>query len=204
MASRWISRAVGAVLEVVADARGFGGQLLGLAHGDEAGVQAVGERGAEDEAAGLDAEDEVDVLADVVRGQRVDELREAGLVLQQRGDVVEEDAGLGEVGHGADEFLERLAINRNRHDLYHAPSISNGPSCAPSLSASSSSMTASTRLPREPLRKCNFQLLRAFGRACGDDFDVALRRCSSPSRAGQAPLLRDARTSGSRRPAPGL
>ncbi len=31
---------------------------------------------------------------------------EAGLVLEQRGDVVEEDAGLGEVGNGADERLE--------------------------------------------------------------------------------------------------
>ncbi len=49
---------------------GFGGELAGLAHGDEAGVQAIGERGAEDEAAGLDAEDEIDVLADVVLRRR--------------------------------------------------------------------------------------------------------------------------------------
>jgi len=43
--------------------------------------------------------------------QRVDELREAGLVLEQGGDVVEEDAGLGEVGHGADELLQGLTVD---------------------------------------------------------------------------------------------
>src|SRR5579875_1698773 len=54
---------VGAVLEVVLYGFGGSGELAGLADGDEAGVEAVGERGAEDEAAGFDAEDEVDVLA---------------------------------------------------------------------------------------------------------------------------------------------
>jgi hypothetical protein len=51
-----------AVLQVVADAGNGRGQLLGLAHGDEAGVEAVGQRGAEDEAARLDAQDQVDFL----------------------------------------------------------------------------------------------------------------------------------------------
>ena len=96
---------VGAVLEVVVDAGDGGGELFGLADGDEAGVEAVGEGGAEDEAAGLDAEDEVDFAADVVGGEGVDELGEAGLVAEEGGDVVEEDAGFGEVGDGADEAL---------------------------------------------------------------------------------------------------
>jgi len=102
---------VGAVLEVVADFGRGGGEFFGLADRDEAGVEAVGERGAEDEAAGFDAEDHVDVFADVVRGEGVDELGEAGFILEQRGDVVEEDAGLGEVGDRADELLERLAVD---------------------------------------------------------------------------------------------
>jgi hypothetical protein len=62
-------------------------------------------------------------MADVVLGQRVDELREAGLVLQQRGDVVEEDAGLGKVWHGADELLQWLTVDWFCLTHYHAPSI---------------------------------------------------------------------------------
>src|SRR6185312_3576747 len=78
---------VGAVFEVVVDAGGGGGELSGLAHRNESGVEAVGQGGAEDEAARFDAEDEVDVLADVVLRESVDELGEAGLVLQERSDV---------------------------------------------------------------------------------------------------------------------
>jgi hypothetical protein len=60
---------------------------------------------------GLHAEDEVDALVDVVGREGVDELGEAGLVLEQGGDVVEEDAGLGEVRDGAHEGLEGLAVD---------------------------------------------------------------------------------------------
>src|SRR5579875_3701375 len=102
---------VRAVFEVVLNFGRGGGELLRLAHGDEAGVQAVSQRRAEDEAAGLDAENEIDVFADVVLGEGVDELREAVLVLEQRGDVVEQDAGFGEVRDGADELFEGLAVD---------------------------------------------------------------------------------------------
>ena len=102
---------VGAVFEVVALRDDLGGELFGLADGDEAGVEAVGDGGGEDEAAGLGAEDDVDVLPDVVPGEGVNHPRETGAVLEQGGDVVEEDAGLGEVGDGADERLERLAVD---------------------------------------------------------------------------------------------
>jgi hypothetical protein len=103
---------VGAVLEVVGDAGDGGGELARLAHGDEAGVEAVGEGGSEDEAAGLNAEDEVDVFFDVIRGERIDEFGEAGLIFEKRGDVIEEDAGLGEVGYGADEGLQLFYVDR--------------------------------------------------------------------------------------------
>ena len=54
---------VGAVFEVVGDADAGGGEFLGFAHGDEAGAEGVGECGGEDEAAGFDADDGIDLLA---------------------------------------------------------------------------------------------------------------------------------------------
>src|SRR6185437_13001478 len=105
------------VFEVIAHARGLRGQLLRLAHWNEAGVQAISQRRPEDKAARLNAEDQVDVLLNVVRGQRVDQLRKTGLVLQQRGDVVEQDARLGKVRHGADQLLQRFTVQRLLHFL---------------------------------------------------------------------------------------
>ena len=94
---------VGAVLQIVGDADAFGGQLLRLAHRHEAGAERVGERRGEDEAAGFDAEDDIDLRIAVVVLQAVDDAAKSVRVLEQRGDVVEENAGLGEVGHLADE-----------------------------------------------------------------------------------------------------
>ena len=107
---------VGAVFEVVVHAGALRGKLLWLAHGDEACVQTVCDGWAKDEAASFDAQDEVDFFADVVGGEGVDELREAGFVLEESGDVIEEDSRLGEVGDGANEFFQRLTV----HDLRHA------------------------------------------------------------------------------------
>src|SRR5699024_3087299 len=53
-----------AVLEVVGQPGGLSRQLPGLAHGDEAGADLVGQRGAEHEAARLGADDDVDVLGE--------------------------------------------------------------------------------------------------------------------------------------------
>lgn len=108
---------VGAVLEVVGDLCRGGRQLLRLADGNKACIEAVGHSWPEDEAAGLNAENEIDVFVDVVGGQSVDHLRKASLVLQERGDVVEEDAGFGEVGHGAYERLERLTVDGIGHGI---------------------------------------------------------------------------------------
>src|SRR6266702_3981820 len=146
---------VGAVLQVVADARGLRRQLLGLAYRHEARVQPVRQRRAEDEPARLDTEHQVDLLADVVRRQRVGQLCEALLVLQQRGDVVEQNARLGKIRNGADKVLQRFTVDLFPQLHYHAPSISNVFNAAPSLSASWCSTTWSTRLPREPLASAN-------------------------------------------------
>ena len=204
MASRWISSESVAVLQVVADAGGWRGELLGLAHGDEAGVEAVGQRGAEDEAARLDAEDQVDLLADVVLRQRVDELREAGLVLQQRGDVVEEDAGLGEVGHGADELLQRLAVDWFRWGHYHAPSIWNDCNSSPSLSATGWLSIVVDAASAGAAGQRQDEVLQLVGRTGGEHLDVPVVGVAHPSAQANARPPRAARTSESPRPAPGL
>ena len=157
---------VGAVFQVVVDAGDGGGELFGLADGDEARVEAVGERRAEDETAGLNAEDEVDLAADVVGGEGVDELGEAGFVAEEGGDVVEEDAGPGKVGDGADEALEGLAVEGGSVRVevhYHAPSIWNGPRASASESSRGCSRIWSTRLPREPLRRARRSSARSSG-----------------------------------------
>ena len=68
---------VGAVLQIVGDADAFGGEFLGLAHGHEAGAQRVGQRGGEDEAAGFDAEHDIDLGVAVMVFESVDHAAEA-------------------------------------------------------------------------------------------------------------------------------
>ena len=72
-------------------------QLAGLARADEAGAEAVGDGGAEDEPARLRPQHDVDVLAGAVLDDAVDRLAQRTRVLQERHDVAEEDALLGEV-----------------------------------------------------------------------------------------------------------
>ena len=79
-----------------------GGELARLARGDEARVEARRERAAEDEAARLDADDDVDVLADEALGERVEHDVERARAREQRRDVLEEDPRLGEIGDVAD------------------------------------------------------------------------------------------------------
>ena len=86
------------------------GSFLGLRTGTKPAFEAIGERRSEDEAASLDAENEIDLLPDVVGGEGVDELGEAVLILEQGGDVVEENSRLGEVWNGPDEGLQGLAV----------------------------------------------------------------------------------------------
>src|SRR5271166_4931871 len=100
------------ILQIVGNAGRRSRQLSRLSYGDKSSVQAVGERRAEDEAARFDAKHQVDVLSDVMGSQRVNQFGKALLVLQQCRDVVKENARLGKVGDGADQFLQRVAINR--------------------------------------------------------------------------------------------
>src|SRR5208282_4073842 len=101
---------VAAIFELIADLQGFGGQLSRFADRNESRVQPVGESWTEDKSPSLHAEHQVNLLADVVCRERVNQPREADLVLEERGDVVEEDAFFREVGHLTDQLLQPLAI----------------------------------------------------------------------------------------------
>src|SRR5258708_16380319 len=61
-----------AVFQVVFHLGDRGRKLLRLAHRNEAGVEAVSQGGTEDEAACLDPEHEIDLLADVIGGEGID------------------------------------------------------------------------------------------------------------------------------------
>ena len=61
-----------AVFEIVGHCDFFVGELAGLADEDEAGAEAAGDGGAEDEAAAFGADDEVDILAAEGIGQQFD------------------------------------------------------------------------------------------------------------------------------------
>src|ERR1019366_3464583 len=94
--------AVGAVFEFVVVAYGFGGQLAFLADRDEAFVQRVSQRCAEDKAARFDAGDLVDLHVLVALRQLIYRGAKIDRVFEQSGDVAELDALLGIVRDGAD------------------------------------------------------------------------------------------------------
>ena len=77
-------------------------QLAWLARADEAGAEAVGHRGAEDEPARLSSHHDVHVLAYAVLDEAVHCLVEGLRLLKQRHDVAEEDPLLGEIRDVAD------------------------------------------------------------------------------------------------------
>ena len=105
---------VGAVLERVLDGQRLGRQLAQLADRHEARVQLVRHRRREDEPARLHAHDDVDLLVAVRLEHQVDRLLVGRGVLEQRRDVVEQDAGLREVGDLADLRAKRLGGHRGR------------------------------------------------------------------------------------------
>ena len=103
---------VGAVLEGVLDGQRLGRELAELADRDEARAELDRHRRAEDEAARLHADDDVDLLAPVGLEHEVDRLAVRGRILQQRRDVVEQDPRLREVRDLADLLAKRLGGHR--------------------------------------------------------------------------------------------
>jgi hypothetical protein len=98
----------GAVFEVVAGAEGFPGQLAFFAHRNKAGVELLGDEGAKDEPARVDADDLV-YLGDASGGDHaVDGLRQQFGVCQDGSDVLEQDARFRKIRHVTDGGGERL------------------------------------------------------------------------------------------------
>jgi hypothetical protein len=86
-------------------------QLAHLAHGHEAGANAVGDRRAENEAAALYSDDQRDPLAMIGLRHGVDRELETLRVAQQGRDVIEKDAGLGKVRHVANPRLQKFHLS---------------------------------------------------------------------------------------------
>ena len=83
------------------------GKLAGLAGGHKAGTQPVGDGRADEKAASLGSNHLGDALAKEVLGHCVHAGREALLVCDERGDVLEDDARLRVVRDVHDEVLVR-------------------------------------------------------------------------------------------------
>ena len=94
---------IAAVLQIVFVDDRVGRQFSRFADGDYAQAEFEGQRTGEQEAAGLDRRDHVELHAPPGLGESADRLGEPGRVGQQRRDVAKQDARLGEVGNRADE-----------------------------------------------------------------------------------------------------
>src|SRR5580658_3605120 len=109
-----------AVLQGVGNAYGGVWQLALLADGHEAGRQLVRHRAAEDEAARLDAGHVGDTRARPRLDQLVDDRAEHPRIAQERGDVAEDDSGLGVIRDRADGVADRLRTDGGHGALYDA------------------------------------------------------------------------------------
>jgi len=106
-----------AVLQRVRLAQRRAGQLARLAHRHEAQPHPVGDRRADDEPAGLDADDDVDP-AGIPSRHIVDHCRKGFGVGQKWGEVLEQHAGLGEVGDVVDPATHHLVDRRPGRDRH--------------------------------------------------------------------------------------
>jgi len=92
-----------AVFEGVGEGEFFGGELAGLADGDEAAGKGLGDGGAENKTAGLRANDGLNAFAAEGIAKNFNGHGEALGTGEERGDVFEEDSLFGEVGNIANE-----------------------------------------------------------------------------------------------------
>src|SRR5882762_3079123 len=102
---------VRAVLERVGNTGGLGGEFLGLANGNEACAESVGQSGGEYEAARLDSRDDVNRVTFIVLAETVDQQVKSLFVFQKRGQIVKENPGLRVIGHFADQLLQIVHSN---------------------------------------------------------------------------------------------
>lgn len=109
-------KGIGTVLESVLDAFDRGGELLRLAHRNEAGPDSVGESGSEEKSACFDTDDLIDIGSGIAGFQGVEDTAKSLRILEEGGDVVEIDPGLGEVEDLADHGFELVHLWRAGSD----------------------------------------------------------------------------------------
>src|SRR5215471_5166972 len=114
---------VEAVLERIGDRDPLVRQLALLADRHESGGHLMRHRAAQNKAARLDAGDLVDLHARPRLHQLVDGAAEGARIAEQRGDVAEDDAGLGIVGDAADRVPEIVLELDTDHEalIYKGP-----------------------------------------------------------------------------------
>src|ERR1700691_416611 len=95
---------IGAVLELISHGGRLPWQFFRLAHGDESGAEAVGQRRGENKSARFDSGDDVDFLSAVMLAELVDQLVEPLSILKQRGQVIKQDSRFRVIGNFADQF----------------------------------------------------------------------------------------------------
>jgi hypothetical protein len=99
-------KCVGAVFEIVRFTEGFRGEFARLANQYDSGAKLIGKCRADDEPAGLNADNLVDMLADITMGDEIyHPLIRLG-VSKKSGDILEYDPFLGEVGDIPDNILQ--------------------------------------------------------------------------------------------------
>lgn len=96
---------VRSVLEAVLHFEAIGRQLSRLSDRHESRPEPTGQHAAEDKTPGLDPHHLIDPVRLITRGQLVRQLAESRRIFQQGRNIVEENAGLGEIRHFADEGL---------------------------------------------------------------------------------------------------
>ncbi len=99
------------ILEVIFDFKIVGGQLAGFPDWDKSGIQPICQYSSENEPARFDADDFGDSMSLVIGGQFIGDRRQGVGVLEECGDIVEENAGFGEVGN----FPNKRVIVDGRH-----------------------------------------------------------------------------------------
>ena len=111
MASLWISNVSVPVLKVVGHLDRFGRQFSRLADWHKACPQLASQCGSKDEAPRLDSYNQINLLRSIVRAEFIQHILQSLCILQQRSDVVKEDAFLWKIRNAADELLEFVHSN---------------------------------------------------------------------------------------------
>src|SRR6185503_18303457 len=89
------------VLEIIRKRSTLGRQLSRLAHRHKSRAEVIRERRRKDETTRFDSDYRIDFLTLKLRRQRINRIAQPFGMLQQSGDVIKIDAGLGKVRHFA-------------------------------------------------------------------------------------------------------